>query len=129
MLTCTVNLGAEYEMPFYRKMSVGFLYSSRIAGPFSKNEGRFFFNLSPAKWFGLSASYGASNFGSSLGAIINFDLPGIGLFVGTDYAFWNVTPPIEALNGLCVPYNNMNLNVNFGLTFNVSRYRTHGDWR
>ena len=128
MLSCTLNLGAEYEMPFYRKMSVGFLYSSRIAGPYSKNEGRFSLNLSPAKWFGFSASYGISNLGSSLGGIINFDLPGFGLFVGTDYAFWNVTPPIDGL-GIGVPYNNLRLNLNFGLTFNISRYRTLGDWR
>ena len=109
-------------------MSVGFLYSSRIAGQYSKNEGRFFLNLEPAKWFGISASYGASNFGSSLGAIINFDLPGLGLFVGTDYAFWNVTPTVENL-GIPLPYGKMNLNLNFGLTFNVSRYRSLGDWR
>lgn len=128
MLSCTVNLAAEYELPFYRKLSAGFLFSSRIAGPYSKNEGRFFANLSPAKWFGLSASYGISNFGSSMGAIINFDLPGLGLFVGTDYVFWNVTPPLEGI-GIGLPYNKLNLNLNFGLTFNLSRYRTLGDWR
>lgn len=128
MLSCVLNLAAEYQMPFWRKMSVGFLYSSRIAGQYSKNEGRFFLNLEPAKWFGISASYGASNFGSSLGAIINFDLPGLGLFVGTDYAFWNVTPTVENL-GIPLPYGKMNLNLNFGLTFNVSRYRSLGDWR
>ena len=129
MLSCTVNLAAEYEMPFYRKMSVGFLYSSRIAGQYTKNEGRFFFNLSPARWFGLSASYGASEYGSSLGAIVNFDLPGIGLFVGSDYVFWDVTKPIDALGGISLPYKKMNVNLNFGLTFNISRYRTLGDWR
>lgn len=128
MLSCTLNLAAEYEMPFYHKMSVGFLYSSRIAGPYSKNEGRFSLNLSPAKWFGLSASYGISDLGSSLGGVINFDLPGFGLFVGTDYVFWNVTPPIDGL-GFGLPYNKLRLNLNFGLTFNISRYRTLGDWR
>lgn len=131
MLRCTVNLGAEYEMPFYRKMSVGALYSSRISGAHSKNEGRFFFNLAPAKWFGLSANYGISNFGSSLGAVLSFDFPGIGIFVGSDYIFWDVTAPVVEFNGMGigVPYKNMNLNLNFGVTFNVSRYRTLGDWR
>lgn len=131
MLTCTVNIGAEYEMPFYRKMSVGALYSSRIAGAYSKNEGRFFFNLAPTKWFGLSANYGVSNLGSSLGAILSLDFPGIGIFVGSDYIFWDVTAPVAELNGMGIglPYKNMNLNLNFGVTFNVSRYRTLGDWR
>lgn len=129
MLNCTVNLGAEYEMPFYRKMSVGVLYSSRISGAYSKNEGRFFFNIAPARSFAFSANYGISNFGSSLGALINFDFPGFGLFLGSDYIFWNVTPPVKALKGICLPYNSLNLNLNFGITFNVSRYRTLGDWR
>ena len=129
MLTCTVNLGAEYEMPFYRKMSVGALYSSRIAGAYSKNEGRFFFNIAPTRWFGLSANYGISNFGSSLGAVLSLDFPGIGLFVGSDYIFWDVTAPVAALKGIGLPYKNLNVNLNFGITFNLSRYRTLGDWR
>lgn len=129
MLACTVNLGAEYEMPFYRKMSVGALYSSRISGTYSKNEGRFFFNIAPARWFGLSANYGISNFGSSLGAVLSLDFPGIGLFVGSDYIFWDVTAPVTALKGIGLPYKNLNVNLNFGITFNLSRYRTLGDWR
>lgn len=128
MLSCTLNLAAEYEMPFYRKLSVGFLYSSRIAGPYSKNEGRFSANITPVKWFGFSASYGISEYGSSMGAVMNIDLPGFGLFVGSDYVFWNVTPPVDGL-GISVPYNKLRLNLNFGLTFNISRYRTLGDWR
>lgn len=128
-LTCTVNLGAEYEMPFYSKMSVGVLYSSRIAGAYSKNEGRFFFNIAPARSFAFSANYGISNFGSSLGALVNFDFPGFGLFLGSDYIFWNVTPPVKALKGIGLPYNSLNLSLNFGITFNISRYRTLGDWR
>ena len=129
MLSCTVNLAAEYEMPFYRKLSAGFLYSSRFGGGYIKNEGRFFVNLLPVKWFGISASYGISNFGSSLGGVINFDLPGFGLFIGTDCVTTKLTPPIDDLFGLQVPYDKLKLNLNFGLTFNISRYRTLGDWR
>lgn len=129
MLNCTLNLGAEYEMPFYRKLSFGFLYTSRIAGPYSMNEGRFSANVNPTKWFGFSASYGISNYGSAAGAVINFDLPGFGLFVGTDCAIWNVTPPVEALGGISVPYGKLNLNATFGLVFNIGKYRTLGDRR
>ena len=91
-------------------------------------EGRFSANITPVKWFGFSASYGISEYGSSMGAVMNIDLPGFGLFVGSDYVFWNVTPPVDGL-GISVPYNKLRLNLNFGLTFNISRYRTLGDWR
>lgn len=129
MVNCTLNLGAEYEMPFYRNLSFGFLYTSRIAGLYSKNEGRFYANVNPTKWFGFSASYGISNYGSAAGAVINFDLPGFGLFIGTDCAIWNVTPPVDALGGISVPYGKLNLNATFGLVFNIGKYRTLGDRR
>ena len=126
MLACTINLGAEYEMPFYRKLSAGFLYSSRISGLYSKHEGRFSANINPVKWFGFSASYGISNYGSSLGAVMNFDFPGFGLFIGTDSAILNVTPPIEDLGGV-LPYGKLNFDVYFGISFNMGKYRVFGD--
>ena len=126
MLACTINLGAEYEMPFYRKLSAGFLYSSRISGLYSKHEGRFSANINPVKWFGFSASYGISNYGSSLGAVMNFDFPGFGLFIGTDSAILNVTPPIEDLGGV-LPYGKLNFDVYFGICFNMGKYRVFGD--
>ena len=129
MLACTVNLGAEYELPFYRKLSVGFLYTSRIDGLYSMHEGRFSANVAPTKWFGFSASYGISNYGSSLGAVLNIDLPGIGLYVGTDSAILNVTPPVEALDGIGLPCGKLNLDVYVGLVFNLGRYRSLGDNR
>lgn len=126
MLACTVNIGAEYEMPFYRHMSVGFLSSTKIQGPYSHSEGRFSLNIEPVKWFGFSTSYGISTFGSTWGAIVNFSFPGIGLFVGTDTIPTKLTAPIKGL-GIGVPYNNLNLNVNFGLTFNLSKVRHLGE--
>ena len=75
---------------------------------------------------GLSTSYGISSFGSTWGAIVNFSFPGIGLFVGTDTIPTKLTAPIKGL-GIGVPYNNLNLNVNFGLTFNLSKVRHLGE--
>lgn len=123
MLACTINIGAEYEMPFYRKLSVGFLSSTRIKGPYSHSEGRFSVNIEPVKWFGLSTSYGISSFGSSWGAIANISLPGIGLFIGTD----TIPTKLAKTGGLSVPLNKMNLNLNFGLVFNISKVKHLGD--
>lgn len=129
MVNCTVNLGAEYEMPFYRNLSVGFLYSSRIAGPYSRHEGRFSANVNPTKWFGFSTSCGISNYGSTMGAVISIDLPGFGIFAGTDCVLWNFTPPVDAFGGIGVPYGKLNINATIGIVFNVGRYRTLGDRR
>lgn len=126
MLACTINIGAEYEMPFYRRLSVGFLSSTRIQGPYSHSEGRFSLNIEPTKWFGLSTSYGISTYGSTWGAIVNFSFPGLGLFIGTDSIPTQLTAPLEGI-GIGIPCNNLNLNVNFGLTFNISKVRHLGD--
>lgn len=124
MLSFILNIGAEYEMPFYRKMSVGFLSSTRFSGPYSYSEGRFSLNLEPTKWFALSTSYGISSFGSTWGAILNFSFPGLGLFVGTDNIPLNYTG-----YPLGIPYKTGNVSVNFGLTFNVSKVKALGDRR
>ena len=129
MLDCTLNLGAEYEMPFYRKLSVGFLYSSRFSGLYSRHEGRFSANVTPLNWLGFSASYGISNYGSSFGTVLNFDLPGFGLFIGSDCFNYRFTPPVESLGGLSVPTRKINLNVCLGITFNMGRMRSLGDMR
>ena len=62
------------------------------------------------------------------GAALSFDFPGIGIFLGTDNIFWKVTPPLEGI-GISVPYGQANINVNFGLTFNLSKLRHLGDRR
>lgn len=123
MLNCTVNIGAEYEMPFYRNLSVGFLSSTRISGKHSASEGRFSVNVEPVNWFGFSTSYGISTFGSSWGAIANFNLPGIGLFIGTDCIPLNLTKGL----GINLPYKKANFNLSFGLSFNLSKVKHLGD--
>lgn len=126
MLACTINVGAEYEMPFYRKLSVGILSTTRIYGKHSSSEGHFAVNIEPAEWFGFSTNYGISTFGSSWGALLNFSFPGFGLFLGTDCIPMHFTPTIADL-GIGVPYKKMNLNFNFGLNFNLSRTRHLGN--
>ena len=129
MLSATLNVGAEYKMPFYKRLSVGFLYSNRFSGPYSKYDGRFFVDIHPLKWFELSANYGISNHGSSFGATLSLDFPGIGIFLGTDNLFWDVTPPLMEGINIGVPYKRTNVSLNFGLTFNVSKLRHLGDRR
>lgn len=107
MLHATINLGAEYAMPFYRKLTAGFLFTQYIGGCSSWTEGRFSANVKPVKWFDAVISYGASTYGSSFGWIINFHPKGFNFFIGSDHQFFKVTPQF-------VPVGNATAALNFG---------------
>lgn len=110
-MAATLNIGAEYALPMYDKLSFGFLSSTRINGKYSWSEGRFSANVSPLSWFEAGVNYGISSFGSTMGAIVNFHPKGFSFFLGMDYLIGKVNPQF-------IPINNMNANVSMG--FNVT---------
>lgn len=107
-LAATLNIGAEYELPMYDKLSFGFLSSTRINGKYSWSEGRFSANISPLSWFEAGINYGVTSYGSTMGWIVNFHPKVLSLFVGMDYIVGKVSKQY-------IPLNNMNMNLNFGL--------------
>ena len=113
MLNATVRVGAEYTMPFYRGLTGGFLFSSYIAGCQSWQEGRFYANLKPCRWFDCTVNYGASTYGSSFGWMINFHPKGFNFFVGSDHQFFKVTPQYVPVGNACASIN-FGFNVTFG---------------
>ncbi len=115
-----LRLGAEYELPLPLDLSVGFLYTCNPGSFYTLHEGRFFLNLNPLKFINLSVNYAASNLGSSVGGIINFDLPGFGLFIGSDSIVWRY----RSISNIPIPYGKLNFNLNFGITFNIGPRRT-----
>ncbi len=110
-LHATLRLGAEYKMPFYKRLTGGFLFSSHFAGCSSWTEGRFYATVKPVKWFDATVNYGASTYGSSFGWMINFHPKGFNFFIGSDHQFFSVTPQY-------VPVGHATANINFG--FNVT---------
>ena len=104
----TLNLGAEYALPMYDKLSFGFLSSTRINGKYSWSEGRFSANVSPLSWFEAGINYGITSYGSTMGWIVNFHPRVMSLFVGMDYIVGKVSKQY-------IPLNNMNMNLSFGL--------------
>ena len=108
-LAATLTIGAEYKMPFYKRLTGGFLFTQRFSGPFSWTEGRFSANVKPVNWFDASINYAASTFGSSLGWMINFHPKGFTFFIGSDHQFFKVTPQF-------VPVNNANAQINIGMS-------------
>lgn len=112
-LNPTMYLGAEYEMPFYRPLSVGVLYAQRFTDlSYNKwHEVRGFLNIAPLKWLEASVNYGTTTYGTSLGWMFNFHPAGIAFFVGSDYMITKVTPQF-------IPVHNLNSHITLG--FNLA---------
>lgn len=87
-LGATLNIGVEYEMPFYKKMSVGLLSTTRIQGKYSWNEERLSATVSPLKWLEGSVNLGVGSHGASFGWVANIHPKGFNLFVGMDHSFF-----------------------------------------
>lgn len=108
MLGVTLNVGVEYEMPFYKKLSVGLLSTTRIQGKYTWNEERLSATISPVKWFELSANVGFGTRGTSFGWVANIHPRGFNLFVGMDHT-------ITSFSKHYIP-----LGSNGGITFGIN---------
>ena len=115
-LNTTMYLGAEYNMPFYKPLSVGVLYGHCFSPYESQKwyEVRGFLNIAPVKWLEASVNYGYGTYGANLGWMLNFHPGGINLFVGSDYMITKVTPQY-------LPVDNLNAHVTFGLNIAFGR--------
>lgn len=109
-LATTVNVGAEYTMPFYRKLRVGALYTGRFNGLYSYHQGMVSAVVRPLKWIEatVNASYGSTGF--CYGAALSLKAPHFNFYVGADRILGEVGKQY-------IPLNNMNTNINIGMTF------------
>ena len=123
MLAATIHAGIEARMPFYERLSFGLLATQRVDGPYSWTEGRLSANVAPVNWLSIAGSYAISNFGNSLGGVLNVHLPGFNLYMGMDSFL-----PLMKVTPQFVPVNRMNTNLTMGITFTfgkaIGRYRT-----
>ena len=110
-LDAKLYIGAQYEMPFYRPLSVGLLYGHGFSS-FDCNKWdqvRGYLNVAPTSWFSASVNYGYTTYGTSLGWMLNFHPAGINFFVGSDYMITKVTPQY-------IPVNDMNAHFTMGIS-------------
>lgn len=89
MLNATVNLGASYTLPVYRRLKFGLLNTTKIAGDFTWTDFRLSANLNPVKNVSLGVNANAGTLGCGFGWIANLRIPyaGIQLFVAQDNFF------------------------------------------
>lgn len=108
-LGATINVSAEYEMPFYKKLTVGLLNTTRLQGEHSWNETRLSFNVAPVRWFAFSLTGAAGTFGPSFGSMLSLHPKGFSLYAGFD-----CLPTSFTQEG--VPLSR-NFQTNFGIVF------------
>lgn len=116
LLNTTMYFGAEYNMPFYKPLSVGVLYGQSFSS-FNSNKWynvRGYLNISPLKWLEASVNYGYGTYGTSLGWMFNFHPVGFSFFVGSDFMITKVTPQF-------IPVDNLNAHVIFGINFPMGK--------
>jgi len=116
MLATTINVGAEYNFPFYDKLSLGVLSTTRVNKPYTWTQAMVAANIRPLRWLDASVNYSYSTFGYNLGWMLNLHPKGFTFFVGSDRMITNVTPQY-------IPTNNMNTNICFGFNITFGKYR------
>lgn len=87
----TLNFGAEYTLPVYRKVKFGALSSTRICGAYSWTEGRLSANYTPLKWLDGSVSFAVNSFTASMGWVLNIHPKGYNFFIGMDHLLGKTT--------------------------------------
>lgn len=113
-LAATLNIGAEYTMPFYRNLTAGFLYTSRFAGTYSFHQGMLAVNCRPLSWIEASLNTSVSSTGCCFGGMLSFYTKGFSFFIGSDRFLGKVS------KGQFIPLNSMNANVALGISFPLS---------
>ena len=91
MLHPTVRVGLEYAI-LNRKISFGLLSTTRFYQPGVWTEGMLTTNFRPCRWFNVTFSGSATNYGLGWGWLLNFCPKGVNLFLGSDYMITRVTP-------------------------------------
>ncbi len=81
----TLNIGAEYTLPVYRKIKFGALSSTRIRGAYSWTEGRLSANYTPLDWLDGGVTFAVNSFTASMGWILNIHPKGYNFFIGMDH--------------------------------------------
>lgn len=82
-LAATLNLGAEYTAPFYRKLTFGLLYTNHF-GTYSNSDFRLSANVAPVKCLSAGVNVHTGSYGTGFGWIVDFHPKGFGLFLAMD---------------------------------------------
>lgn len=109
MIGATINVGAEFKLPVYRRLSFGLLNTTRIQGDYTWTEFRLSANVNPVKAFSASANLAVGTYGCAFGWLMNVNVTGFNLFVGMDHMVTDL-----AKQGIPLTSNaSVNMGINF----------------
>lgn len=109
-LNTTMNIGIDYKLPYYRRLSFGLLNSTTFYGPYTWTQFRLSANVMPVDIFSASANVAVGTFGWDFGWMLNLRLKkGFSMFVGMDHT-------LGTLSKQYIPLNS-NAKFNLGIDF------------
>ena len=94
----TLNLGCEYTLPVYRKITFGVLSSTRFRGDYSWTEAHVSANWTPLKWIDGGVNMAFGSYRNSFGWVLNFHPKGYNFYVGMDHTLGKVSKEFIPLN-------------------------------
>lgn len=110
MQPSTMNIGVEYELPYYRPLTFGLLNTTRMCGGYTWTEFRLSANVMPVKYVSASANLVCGTYGVGFGWLLNVTSgKGFNLFLGMDRVPGKLSKQYVPLNS--------NFNFNFGINF------------
>ncbi|MCH5233995.1 MAG: hypothetical protein J1E16_01775 [Muribaculaceae bacterium] len=106
----TLNVGVEYELPYYRPLTFGLLNTTRMCGGYTWTEFRLSANVMPVKYVSASANLVCGTYGVGFGWLLNVTSgKGFNLFIGMDRVPGKLSKQYVPLNS--------NFTFNFGINF------------
>lgn len=108
-LAATVNIGAQYTIPSYPRLRLGYLLSQRL-GKYNYHSSMISANWRPAKWFEANLSTALTSTGLTAGAVIDFHARHFNFFIGCDAFPGKVSK-------YYIPLNNTNTGISMGMSF------------
>lgn len=109
-LAATLNLGGEYRLPAYDRLSFGLLLTQRMAGKFSRTQIMLASCIRPVKAIEAGVNTTLSNTGMTFGGMLTLNAPFAQLYIGADRFFGK-------LSDEGIPVNSSNGHLNFGIVF------------
>ena len=107
----TLNFGAEYNLPVYRKITFGLLSSTRIKGAYTWTEGRLSANWKPLNWLDGGVNFAVNSFTASMGWVLNIHPKGYNFFIGMDHLLGQTSKEFIPLS------SNASLNLGMSITW------------
>ena len=104
----TVNVGCEYTLPVYRKLTFGLLSSTRINDDHTWTEGRLSANVAPLKWLDGGINVAVNSYTASMGWVLNIHPKGQNFFIGMDHLLGKTSKefiPLSSNASVCVGFN------------------------